>query len=69
MGLMTPPMAPLIFLGQLIGKTTFPEMIKTSLLFVFVGYLPVVLIVTYWPPLSEWLPVAVLGSKILIPAY
>ena len=69
MGLMTPPMAPLIFLGQLIGKTTFPAMIKTSLLFVFLGYLPVVLIVTYWAPIAEWLPVAILGTKILIPAY
>lgn len=69
MGLMTPPMAPLIFLGQLIGKTTFPDMIKTSLLFVFLGYLPVVLLTTYFAPIAEWLPVAVLGSKILIPAY
>lgn len=69
MGLMTPPMAPLVFLGQLIGKTTFPDMIKTSMLFVFLGYLPVVLITTYWAPIAEWLPVAVLGEKILIPAY
>ena len=69
MGLMTPPMAPLIFLGQMIGKTTFPDMIKTSMLFVFLGYLPVVLITTYWAPIAEWLPVAALGEKILIPAY
>ena len=69
MGLMTPPMAPLIFLGQMIGKTTFPAMIKTSLMFVFLGYLPVVLIVTYWAPIAEWLPVLVLGEKVLIPAY
>jgi len=69
MGLMTPPMAPLIFLGQMIGKTTFPDMIKTSLLFVFLGYLPAVLIVTYWAPISEWLPVLALGEKVLIPAY
>ena len=69
MGLMTPPMAPLIFLGQMIGKTTFPEMIKTSMLFVFLGYLPVVLITTYWAPISEFLPVLVLGQKILLSAY
>jgi hypothetical protein len=53
----------------MIGKTTFPDMIKTSLLFVFLGYLPVVLITTYWAPIAEWLPVAALGEKILIPAY
>ena len=69
MGLMTPPMAPLIFLGQMIGKTTFPEMIKTSMIFVFLGYMPVVLITTYWTPISEFLPVLVLGQKILIPTY
>ena len=69
MGLMTPPMAPLVFLGQLIGKSTFPDVIKTSLLFVFLGYLPVVLITTYWAPIAEWLPVVVLGEKVLIPAY
>ena len=69
MGLMTPPMAPLVFLGQMIGKTTFPDMIKTSMLFVFLGYLPVVLITTYWAPIAEWLPVVALGEKILIPAY
>ena len=69
MGLMTPPMAPLIFLGQMIGKTTFPDMIKTSLLFVFLGYLPVVLITTYFAPLSEWLPVVALGEKVLISTY
>jgi TRAP-type C4-dicarboxylate transport system permease large subunit len=69
MGNLTPPMAPLIFLGQLIGKTTFADMIKTSLLFVFLGYMPVVLITTYWPPIAEWLPVLVLGEKVLIPAY
>ncbi len=69
MGLMTPPMAPLIFLGQLIGKTTFPDMIKTSLLFVFLGYLPVVLLTTYFAPIAEWLPVLALGEKVLLSAY
>jgi tripartite ATP-independent transporter DctM subunit len=69
MGLMTPPMAPLIFLGQIIGKTTFTDMYKPSMVMVFLGYLPVVLITSYWAPLSEWLPVALLGPKVLIPAY
>jgi hypothetical protein len=53
----------------MIGKTTFPDMIKTSMLFVFLGYMPVVLITTYWAPIAEWLPVVALGEKILIPAY
>jgi len=69
MGNLTPPMAPLTFLAQLIGKTTFAEMLGPSLLFVFAGYVPVILVTTYWPPIAEWLPVAVLGPKVLIPAY
>lgn len=69
MGLMTPPMAPLVYLGQRIGKTTFTDMIKTSLLFVFAAYMPVVLLTTYLPPLAEFLPALVFGEKVLIPAY
>jgi len=69
MGNLTPPMAPLVFLGQIIGKTTFPEMIKPSLLFVLLAWMPIVLITTYWPPIAEWLPVTLLGPKVLIPAY
>jgi TRAP-type C4-dicarboxylate transport system permease large subunit len=65
---MTPPMAPLIFLGQRIGKVSFAEMIKPAMLFVALGYLPVVFLVTYIPILSEWLPVALLGQKVLLPA-
>ena len=69
MGLMTPPMAPLVYLGQRIGRTTFTDMIKTSLLFVFAAYMPVVLLTTYLPPLAEFLPALVFGEKVLIPAY
>lgn len=69
MGLMTPPMAPLVYLGQRIGKTTFTDMIKTSLLFVFAAYMPVVLLTTYLPPLAEFLPALVFGEKVLVPAY
>ena len=69
MGLMTPPMAPLVYLGQRIGRTTFTDMIKTSMLFVFAAYMPVVLLTTYLPPLAEFLPALVFGEKVLIPAY
>ena len=69
MGLMTPPMAPLVYLGQRIGRTTFTDMIKTALLFVFAAYMPVVLLTTYLPPLAEFLPALVFGEKVLVPAY
>lgn len=65
MGNLTPPMAPLIFIGQRIGKVSFTDMIKTSMMFVVLGYLPVVLVTTYFPPIAEWLPRVILGEKIL----
>jgi len=67
MGLMTPPMAPQIFVGQRIGKVSFTEMFKSSMMFVILGYLPAVLITTYWAPLAEWLPSTALGEKVLRP--
>jgi len=67
MGNMTPPMAPLLYLGQRIGKCSFTDTVKTALLFVFLGYLPGILITTYWPPIAEWLPRVVLGEKVLLP--
>lgn len=65
MGLLTPPMAPLIFIGQRIANTTFPEMFKPSMLCIAFAYLPTVLITTYWAPLTEWLPRVFLGAKVL----
>lgn len=65
MGNLTPPMAPLIFIGQRIGKVPFADMIKTSMMFVVLGYLPVVLITTYFAPIAEWLPRVILGARIL----
>lgn len=65
MGCYTPPMAPMVYLGQRVGKTTFPAMFKSSMMFVLLGYMPTVLITTYFPPIAEWLPVAILGERIL----
>ncbi|MFC1912030.1 TRAP transporter large permease [Chloroflexota bacterium] len=65
MGCYTPPMAPMIYLGQRIAHTTFPDMFKSSMTLVVLGYLPTVLITTYFPPIAEWLPVAILGERIL----
>lgn len=65
MGNLTPPMAPLVFIGQRIGRVPFVEMIGTSLMFVFLGYMPVVLLTTYLPFIAEWLPRIVLGARVL----
>lgn len=65
MGCMTPPVAPLLYTGQRVGEVPFADMIGTSMKLIIFAFLPVVLITTYWPPLSMWLPELVLGSKIL----
>ncbi|MDO6458580.1 TRAP transporter large permease [Celeribacter halophilus] len=61
MGLITPPTAPLLYFAALIGKTSLSGMLKPALVFVFFAYLPVVLLTTFIPALSMWLPSLVLG--------
>jgi len=65
MGCYTPPMAPMIYIGQRVGGVTFPEMFKTSMMLVIFGYMPVLIITTYWPALSLWLPKVVLGARVM----
>jgi len=62
MGCYTPPMAVMLYIGQRVGQVAFSEMIKTNLALVAFGYMPVLMVVTYWPPLSLWLPKLVLGA-------
>lgn len=66
MGCFTPPMAPLIYIGQRVGGVTFAEMFKMSMLIVVFVYLPLVLVTTYFSPLSLWLPELILGPKALM---
>ena len=56
MGLITPPTAPILFLSTLVGKADFSTVIRPTLVFVFLAYLPVVILTTYLPELSLWLP-------------
>ena len=63
MGLVTPPTAPILYFGALIGKTGIGPMLKPTLIFVFLAYLPVVLLTTFIPALSMTLPTIVLGLE------
>jgi len=56
MGNLTPPFAPLLYLGMRVCKVEFIEIFKPTLVFIIFGYLPVVIITTYWPALSLFLP-------------
>lgn len=61
MGLITPPTAPILYFAALIGKTPLAPMFKYTLVFVFFAYLPVVLMTTFIPSLSMFLPRLLLG--------
>ena len=63
MGLITPPTAPILYFRTLIGNTTLAAVLKPTLVFVFLAYFPVVLVTTFVPELSLWLPRLVTGLQ------
>lgn len=63
MGLITPPMAPMLYTGARIGQVNVAKMLWPSLLIVIFVFLPTVMVTTYFSPLSEWLPVTLLGAE------
>jgi len=54
-GSVTPPYASLLYLGMRIGKVEFMEILPPVGM-LLLGYVPVMLLTTYWPTLSLWLP-------------
>ncbi|MFG0498630.1 TRAP transporter large permease [Pseudomonas sp. YQ_13] len=56
MGGVTPPYASILYLGARIGKVKFTEVVKPAMLLLLFGYLPVVVLVSVWPDLSEYIP-------------
>ncbi len=56
LGNVTPPTAPILYLAARIGNVSVDKMIKPALVFMVFGALPVVLVTTYWPELSLFLP-------------
>jgi tripartite ATP-independent transporter DctM subunit len=56
LGNVTPPTAPILYLGGRIGKCSIDKYIKPSLILMYGGMFPVLLITTYWPELSLFLP-------------
>lgn len=54
-GLLTPPFAACLFVGCKMTRTTIDEVMKPMLPF-YACCLPILLITTYWPDFSLWLP-------------
>src|SRR3712207_5023072 len=59
-GATTPPFGVLLFIVQYIAKVSFGRIVRAMLPF-YVPLLVALVLVTYWPQLSLWLPSAVRG--------
>ncbi|MGJ4729141.1 TRAP transporter large permease [Luteimonas sp. SDU101] len=60
LGLVTPPVGSVLFVGTAIGKITIGQSLRTIWPFWLAG-LAVLLVVAFWPPLSLWLPAMLRG--------
>ncbi|MEG2183501.1 MAG: TRAP transporter large permease [Cloacibacillus sp.] len=56
MGVVTPPYASALFLGIRVGKAQFTEVLKPVMIFLVIGYVPVLILTTYIPEVSLFLP-------------
>lgn len=64
MGNITPPSAPFLYLSARIFKTDAAKVMKPVLFMLLFAYLPVLILVTYVPELSLWLPKLIMGAKL-----
>lgn len=64
-GVVTPPYAISIFVGSRLSGVPYEELVPIMLLFLFIVEIPVLLLVTYIPALSCWLPTLVFGTKVV----
>jgi len=61
MGNITPPTAPLLYLGARVGETKVSKMLWPTTLMILFAWLPTLIITTYVPEVSLWLPELLLG--------
>jgi len=63
MGNITPPCAPFIFMSSRVCKVETIPMLKPILILIVFAYIPTLILTTYVPQLSLWLPSLILGDK------
>lgn len=56
MGGVTPPYASVLYLGMRIGNVEFVDILKPAMVFLILGYVPVVFLTSFWPSLALFLP-------------
>ncbi len=55
--------APILYLGGRIGNVPIDQYIKPALIFMIFGNIPIIIMTTYMPGLSMWLPRLLMGVK------
>ncbi len=63
LGNVSPPCAPMLYMAGGVAKLTMDQYIWPTLKFLALGHLPMVLIVTFIPELSLWLPKLLMGIQ------
>jgi len=63
MGNITPPTAPLLYLGGRLCKASIKEMSRPTMLMILFAWIPTIILTTYIPSLSLFLPRLILGLK------
>jgi len=64
-GTITPPFAATIFIGARVSNLPVYEIVKPVSLFLVLGALPILILTTYVPQLSLWLPTLLCGPEIV----
>lgn len=63
MGLVTPPCAPMLYFAAKVGKSPVKEMLKPTIMFILLAWIPTLILTTLIPEISLTLPRLILGSK------
>jgi len=62
-GLMTPPVAPNLFVGAMVGGLSVSDFMRYVWPFLLFVVIPMVILTTYVPFLSTWLPTLLMGAQ------
>ena len=65
LGVVTPPYAISIFVGTRLAQVPYAKLVPPMLIYLFAVGLPALLLTTYIPWLSLWLPTLVLGKQVV----
>ena len=62
MGNITPPTAPLLYLGAQVTNVSVSKLIGPTMIFILFAWMPTLMLTTFFPQIALWLPNFVFGS-------